>query len=117
MISPTLEVTCSLRERRVASMSNWHSMEVDHVLKELNTDPHQGLSAEEARSRLEKCGNNELKREEQQQPLFRSLRKEKNIPITILLIFAMLSVLVPLIFRISIPACLKNWFRIIGQAM
>jgi magnesium-transporting ATPase (P-type) len=114
MILPALEVTCSLRERRVASMSNWHSMEVDHVLNELNTDPHQGLSAEEARSRLVKCGYNELKREEQHQPLFRGPRKEKNIPITILLIVAMLSVLVPLIFCISIPACLKNWFRIIG---
>jgi len=43
-------------------MSNWHSMEVDQVLKELNTDPHQGLSHEEARSRLEKYGYNELKR-------------------------------------------------------
>ena len=85
-------------------MPNWHSMEVDQVLKELNTDPHQGLSSEEARSRLEKYGYNELKREEQRQPLFWSLRKEKNIPITILLIVAVLSILVATIFRISIPA-------------
>jgi len=95
-------------------MSNWHSMEVDQVLKELNTNPHQGLSVEEARSRLEKYGYNELKREKRQQPPFWSL---ENISITILLIVAVLSVLVPLIFRISIPALLKSWFRIIAQAM
>ena len=45
-------------------MSNWHSMEVDQVLRELNTDPHQGLSDEEVRSRLEKYGYNELKKED-----------------------------------------------------
>jgi len=92
-------------------MSNWHSMEVDQVLKKLNTDPHLGLSVEEARSRLEKYGYNELKREEQRQPLFWSLRKKKNIPITILLIAAVLSVLVPPMFGISIRACLISWFR------
>lgn len=44
MILPTTsEVAYSLRERRVASMSNWKSMEVNQVLKELNTNPHQGL--------------------------------------------------------------------------
>ena len=37
-------------------MSNWHSMEVDQVLKELNTNPYQGLGGEEVRSRLEKYG-------------------------------------------------------------
>jgi magnesium-transporting ATPase (P-type) len=111
MILPILEVTYSLREKGVASMSNWHSMEVDQVLKELDTDPHQGLSVEEAQSRLEKYGHNELKREEQRQPLFWSLRKKKNIPITILLIVVVLSVLVPLIFRISIPAGLTSWLR------
>ena len=44
-------------------MSNWHSMEVDQVLRDLNTNPYQGLGGEEVRSRLEKYGYNELKRE------------------------------------------------------
>ena len=82
-----------------AGMSNWHSMEVDQVLKELNTDPYRGLSHEEVRSRLEKYGYNELKSEEQRQPPFWSL---SNILIIILLLAALFSVLVPLIFRVSI---------------
>ncbi len=84
-------------------MPDWHSMGVDQVLKELNTDPHQGLSAKEVRSRLEKYGYNEVKMEEQRQPLFWNLRKEKNIPIMILLIVAGLSLLVAIMLRISIP--------------
>jgi Ca2+-transporting ATPase len=76
-------------------------MEVDQVLKELDTNPHQGLSVEEARSRLEKYGYNELKREEHRQPPFWSLT---NILIILLLTATVLSVLVAAIFRISIPA-------------
>ena len=94
-------------------MSNWHSMEVDQVLKELNTDPHQGLSDEEVRSRLKKYGYNELKRKEQRQPPFWSL---KNILTIILLNAAVLSVLVALMFP-SIPSRLKSWLRIIVEAM
>ncbi len=94
-------------------MSNWHSMEVDQVLKELNTNLYQGLSDEEVRNRLEKYGYNELKREEQRQPSFWSL---KNILTIILLNAAVLSVLVALMFP-SIPARLKSWLRIIVEAM
>ncbi len=96
-------------------MSNWHAMEVDQTLKELNTDPHQGLSNEEARSRLEKYNYNELKKEEQ--PISHStlfIHKLKNILILMLFIAAVLSVLVPLIFGISIPAYWMSWFRIVG---
>ena len=42
-------------------MQNWHSMEVDQVVKELDTDLYKGLSKEEAKRRLEKYGANELK--------------------------------------------------------
>jgi Ca2+-transporting ATPase len=80
-------------------MSNWHLMEVEQVLRELNTDPHQGVSEEEARKRLGKYGYNELKREEERRPPFWSL---KNILITILLLAAVFSILVSLIFRVSI---------------
>jgi len=93
-------------------MSNWHSMEVDQVLKELNTNLYQGLSDEEVQNRLEKYGYNELKKE-QRQPSFWSL---KNILTIILLNAAVLSVLVALMFP-SIPARLKSWLRIIVEAM
>ena len=82
-------------------MSNWHSMEVDQVLRELNTNPYQGLSDEEVRNRLEKYGYNELRREERRQPSFWSL---SNILIVLLLIAALFSVLVPIIFRMWIRA-------------
>ena len=82
-------------------MANWHSMEVDQVLKELNTNPYQGLSDEEVRSRLERYGYNELKRKEQRQHPFWSL---SNILIVLLLVDALFSVLVPLIFRVWIRA-------------
>ncbi len=44
MVLPTSEAACSLRERRLASMSNWHSTEADQALKELNANPCRALS-------------------------------------------------------------------------
>jgi len=66
-------------------MSNWHSMEVDQVLRELNTDPYQGLSDEEVRNRLEKYGYNELKKEERVSPFTLFINQFKNILIVILI--------------------------------
>ena len=106
-------VNATFERKGGVSMSNWHSMEVDQVLRELNTNPYQGLSGEEVRSRLEKYGYNELKREEKPQSPFWSL---KNILTIILLNAAALSVLVTLLFP-SIPTRLKSWLRIIVEAM
>ena len=72
-------------------MSNWHSMEVDQVLKELNTNPYQGLSDEEVRSRLEKYGYNELKKEERVSPFTLFINQFKNILIVILIVAIALS--------------------------
>ena len=94
-------------------MSNWHSMEVDQVLKELDTNPHQGLNNEEVRNRLNQYGYNILKKEEKRQPPFWNL---KNILTIILLNAAALSLLLALIFP-SIPARLKSWLRIIVEGM
>jgi Ca2+-transporting ATPase len=82
-------------------MPNWHSMEIDQVIRELDTNPYQGLSDEEVRNRVEKYGYNELKREERQQASFWNL---SNILIIILLLAAVFSVLVPIIFRVWIRA-------------
>ena len=78
-------------------MSNWHSMEIDQVIKELNTDPRKGLSGEEANNRIGKYGYNELNRKNLLQPSFWS---RSNILIILLVMVAFFSVFVPLIFRI-----------------
>jgi len=72
---------------------NWHSMGVDTVLQELHTDPHRGLAEDEVRSRLEKYGYNELKKEEKASPWILFFNQFKNILIVILLIATVLSAL------------------------
>ncbi len=73
---------------------NWHSLEPDRVLTELNTDSHKGLSEEEVKRRLEKYGYNELKKEEGISPFTLFINQFKNILIIILLIATVLSALV-----------------------
>jgi Ca2+-transporting ATPase len=72
---------------------NWHSIEAAQVLKELNTDLHQGLTEDEVKRRLEKYGYNELKKEEKISPLTLFFNQFKNILIIILLIAIILSVI------------------------
>ena len=74
-------------------MLNWHSIEPAQVLKELNADPHKGLTEEEVKTRLEKYGYNELKKEEKVSPLTLFFNQFKNILIIILLIAILLSVI------------------------
>jgi len=74
--------------------ASWHSMESALVLKDLNTDLHTGLSEDEVKSRLEKYGYNELKKEEKISPLILFFNQFKNILIIILLIAIVLSALV-----------------------
>ena len=73
---------------------SWHSMEIDSLLGELDTDPQQGLAAEEARRRLEIYGYNELKEEEKASPFTLFINQFKNTLIIILLIATILSALV-----------------------
>jgi Ca2+-transporting ATPase len=72
---------------------NWHSMGVDTVLKELDTDPHRGLAEDEVRRRLDKYGYNELKKEDKVSPWILFFNQFKNILIIILLIATVLSAL------------------------
>ncbi|MBI2161309.1 MAG: cation-translocating P-type ATPase [Candidatus Rokubacteria bacterium] len=72
----------------------WHAVATDHVLRELETDPHQGLSAEEAGRRLERYGPNELRKEERAAPWRLFLNQFKNTLIVILLAATVLSALV-----------------------
>jgi len=77
--------------------TSWHSMESALVLKELKADPHTGLSEDEVKSRLEKYGYNELKKEEKISPFTLFFNQFKNILIIILLIAIILSVITYLI--------------------
>ena len=95
-------------------MSNWHSMEVDQVLKELNTDPHQGLTVEEVRSRLEKYGYNELKKEEKISPFSIFVNQFKNILIIILLIAIGLSAAVGEVVDAAIIGVIVVFCAVLG---
>jgi Ca2+-transporting ATPase len=72
----------------------WHSMESAQVIKDLGTDIYRGLTEPEVRSRLEKYGYNELKREERASPFTLFINQFKNILIIILLAAVVLSALV-----------------------
>ncbi|MBI2173622.1 MAG: cation-translocating P-type ATPase [Candidatus Omnitrophica bacterium] len=72
----------------------WHSMEIDSLLGELDTDPQQGLAAEEARRRLETYGYNELKEAEKTSPFILFINQFKNTLIIILLVATILSALI-----------------------
>ena len=39
---------------------NWYKLSVEEAVKELETDPEDGLTSAEARTRLERYGPNEL---------------------------------------------------------
>ncbi len=93
-------------------------MEASDILKELDTDPDQGLMGEEVKRRLEKYGYNELKTGEQSvSPSTRFIKQLKNILIILLLIAAVLSVVGPPILGISMRECLKSWCAVIARAM
>ncbi|MGB9627149.1 MAG: cation-translocating P-type ATPase [Thermodesulfobacteriota bacterium] len=75
-------------------MPNWHSMEIDQVIKELNTDPHRGLTEDEVKRPLEKYGYNELRKEEGVSAATLFFNQFKNFLIIILLIAIGLSAVV-----------------------
>ncbi|MEE9594145.1 MAG: cation-translocating P-type ATPase [Candidatus Hydrothermarchaeales archaeon] len=74
--------------------AQWHSMNADQILKELDADPHRGLTDEEVERRLERYGSNELKKEERISPFSIFIHQFRNILIIILLIAIVLSALI-----------------------
>jgi Ca2+-transporting ATPase len=76
----------------------WHSLDVAGALKALGTDPHKGLSDEEAARRLADNGPNELKKEDRVSPWTIFFGQFKNILIIILIIATVLSAAVGEIF-------------------
>jgi Ca2+-transporting ATPase len=72
----------------------WHSTQVDSVLEHLGTDPKRGLTAEEARKRLEKYGYNELKKEAKTSAFSLFINQFKNTLIIILAVATILSAVI-----------------------
>ncbi len=89
-------------------------MESALVLKDLNTDLHTGLSEYEVKSRLEKYGYNELKKEEKISPITLFFNQFKNILIIILLIAIILSALVGEVVDAAIIGVIVVFCAVLG---
>ena len=72
-------------------MAAWHSKTTKAVLAELDTDRERGLSADEARRRLDTYGPNELEHHQKESWLKRFLGQMKDPMIVVLLAAAVLS--------------------------
>ena len=70
---------------------NFHAKSCEDVIGELNTNIETGLSASEARERLEKNGKNELARKKPKSNLTRFFEQFKDVMIIILLVAAVIS--------------------------
>lgn len=92
----------------------WHSIEPAQVLKELNTDIHRGLTEDEVKTRLEKYGYNELKKEEKISPFILFINQFKNILIIILIVAIVLSALVGEVVDAVIIAVIVVFCAVLG---
>jgi len=92
----------------------WHSIETVQVLKELNTDIHNGLNEGEVKGRLEKYGYNELKKEEKISPFTLFINQFKNILIIILIVAIVLSALVGEVVDAVIIAVIVVFCAVLG---
>jgi Ca2+-transporting ATPase len=92
----------------------WHAMKPAQVLTELKTDPHQGLTGNAARRRLEQYGYNELKKEEGVSPFTLFINQFKNILIIILLIAIVLSAVVGEVLDAAIIAAIVVFCAVLG---
>jgi magnesium-transporting ATPase (P-type) len=67
---------------------NWHSLEAGEAIKRLNSDPHLGLSSQEARARVKRFGRNRLPPPRKRSALMRFLLQFHNILIYVMLVAA-----------------------------
>ncbi len=70
----------------------WHVHPADHVVERLQSSLEQGLTAEEARRRLERYGANELTRAAGRSPLSIAVDQVRSLPVGLLIGSAVLSV-------------------------
>jgi Ca2+-transporting ATPase len=74
--------------------TQWHATQVDSILGQLETNPQQGLTPDEARRRLQTYGYNELKKETKASPFLLFINQFKNTLIAILAIATILSAII-----------------------
>ena len=72
-------------------MSNWHQLEIEEALSQLEADEHRGLSAAEAGRRLAQHGPNEIVERGTKKPLQILLEQLTGIMMAILIIAAFVS--------------------------
>ncbi len=92
----------------------WHAEEADRVLASLESDPHRGLSSEEASRRLGEFGPNELRKEEKVSAWSLFFNQFRNILILILLVAIALSVIIGEIFDAVLIAVIVLLSAILG---
>ena len=92
----------------------WHSMGVDAVLKELDTDPHKGLADEEIERRIGEYGYNELKQQGRISPYQIFFNQFKNILIIILILAILLSALVGEIIDAALITVIVIFCAVLG---
>jgi len=80
----------------------WHSMEIEEVLRMLKTDPN-GLSSEDAVRRLQEYGYNELREEKRVTGLHIFLSQFKSILVIILIVAAVVSGYIDIIIENEPP--------------
>src|SRR5262245_13224266 len=72
----------------------WHSTQIDSIIGQLDTDPRQGLTPEDAKRRLQVHGYNELREEAKTSPLVLFINQFKNTLIIILIVATVLSAVI-----------------------
>ncbi len=92
----------------------WHAMEASQVVRELKTDPYQGLTRDEVKRRLDAYGFNELKKEERISPLTLFINQFKNTLILILIVAIILSALVGEVVDAAVIAIIVIFCAILG---
>ena len=106
--------------------TRFYTKSVDHSLLELETDAASGLSATEAKLRLDKNGPNKLKSAKPKSLLMRILAQFKDFLVIILIIAALVSVVAGegakdaiIIIAILIQNCTPTFFvyRILKQQL
>jgi P-type Ca2+ transporter type 2C len=74
--------------------TKWHALSVDEVIKKTETDPDKGISADEAKKRLEKHGRNEIPKGKERKWYHRLLAQFQNLLIYILLGAALVTAII-----------------------
>lgn len=74
-------------------MSKWYQLQTSQVVEELQTDPYDGLTEQEAKARLEKFGPNELVEKGGRGPLLILWDQMRDLMVIVLLVAAVVSFL------------------------